>query len=479
MTTLLTKRKILSILILLFGASRLSAQQFIQYLLPDSARYIILHAKSEQERFQGYYGLDRYYYTTGLYDSSRHIQARMYAIAKSSNSDSLLADTYHAMANMLVHKSDYNFALSNYFKALEYAKDDYRKARSYAAAAYVYMLTGNDELGLKFVRKADSILTFSFEKRAPYIKKVVNIFSGVAFTHLNKPDSALLHLQRAETDVTLLDATMNAVLLGSLSMGYELKKEDDLANVYYKKTLAFCKNEKLVSSYIRNANRYCNYLLKEGDYINAKKLALEILSVATQTISNDGLSNVAASLKKLYSHAGNRDSAFYYAEMQIAYQDSMSNQKRIAEFQNITFIQQLKDIDEQTKLQQDAEQRQHNIQFALIALGIITFIVLFLFLSRSIIVNEKWIEFLGVLGLLIVFEFINLIIHPHLAEVTHDSPIFMLMILVVIAALLIPVHHQLEKWIKEKMVGKNKKIRLAAARKTIEKLENEKTNLLL
>jgi hypothetical protein len=477
MINLLPKRKILSTLIILFGAGRLSAQQFIQYLSPDSAHYVILHAKSEQERFHGYYGLDRYYYTTGLYDSSRYIQAKMYAIAKSANSDPLLADTHHAIGNMLVHKSDYNFSLSNYFRALEYAKDDYRKARSYAAAAYVYMLTGNDELGLKFVRKADSIITFSFEKRAPYIKKVVHIFSGVAFTHLNKPDSALLYLQKAETDATVLDATMNAVLFGSLSLNYELKREDDLADLYYKKTLAFCKTEKLVFLYIRNANHYCNYLLKKGDYINAKTLALKILSVATQTIGNDGLSNVAASLKKIYSHAGNKDSAFYYAEMQIAYQDSMSNQKRIAEFQNITFAQQLKEIDEQTRVQQDAEQRQHNIQFALIALGIITFTILFLLLARSIIVNEKWIEFLGVLGLLIVFEFINLIIHPYLAEVTHDSPVFMLMILVVIAAVLIPLHHKLEIQITGKMVEKNKKIRVAAAKKIIEKLGNDKNNL--
>ena len=66
---------------------------------------------THNEKFRGYYGLDRYYYTTGLYDSSRAIQAQMYAIAKSLNDDSLLADVYHAIANMLVHKSDYNFSL--------------------------------------------------------------------------------------------------------------------------------------------------------------------------------------------------------------------------------------------------------------------------------------------------------------------------------------------------------------------------------
>jgi hypothetical protein len=47
----------------------------------------------------------------------------------------------------------------------------------------------------------------------------------------------------------------------------------------------------------------------------------------------------------------------------------------------------------------------------------------------------------------------------------------MLLALVIIASLLIPLHHRLEKWIKEKMVEKNKKIRLAAAKKTIAKLE--------
>jgi hypothetical protein len=49
----------------------------------------------------------------------------------------------------------------------------------------------------------------------------------------------------------------------------------------------------------------------------------------------------------------------------------------------------------------------------------------------------------------------------------------MLGIMVCIAALLIPLHHKLEHWITHKMVEKNKKIRLEAARKTIAKLEGQ------
>ena len=47
----------------------------------------------------------------------------------------------------------------------------------------------------------------------------------------------------------------------------------------------------------------------------------------------------------------------------------------------------------------------------------------------------------------------------------------MLLALVCIAALLIPLHHKLEKWATHKLVEKNKQIRLANAKKTIEELE--------
>ena len=49
----------------------------------------------------------------------------------------------------------------------------------------------------------------------------------------------------------------------------------------------------------------------------------------------------------------------------------------------------------------------------------------------------------------------------------------MLMALVALASLLIPLHHRMEKWIKEKMTEKNKKIRLENAKKTIEQLKEK------
>jgi NADH:ubiquinone oxidoreductase subunit 6 (subunit J) len=119
------------------------------------------------------------------------------------------------------------------------------------------------------------------------------------------------------------------------------------------------------------------------------------------------------------------------------------------------------------------EQRKENIQYALIALGLVTFVILFLILSRSFITNTKLIAFLGVVALLIVFEFFNLLLHPFLENKTHHSPVLMLLALVCIAAVLVPLHQRIEDWTTKKLVEKNKAIRLANAKKTIVKLEHD------
>jgi hypothetical protein len=458
-------RNIFLLTVLLF-ARLLSFSQ--AYTMPlDSARLLIKTAKGK-EKFYSMRRLDRYYYTTGLYDSSVLFQKQMYALAKELKSDSMMYLTLRAIGNRFTTKTDYNFGLQNYFDALNYANNNTIKSGLYQNIAYVYAVTENTDVALSYLQKGDALGVANFFFQNLY---------GMVYNSLQKPDSALLFLKRCdEGDTKDYDATVYAILPAQMGMAYELEEDTILARAYYEKAINYCRKQKIASAQIRHGNLYCDFLLHSEKYEAAKQLALENLVVAHKAGINEGISNIAGILRKVYMHTGKKDSIIYYAQMQINYKDSVSNQKRIAEFQNITFAQQLKNIDEQSKIDEANERRKNNIQYVLIALGIIIFISMFLLLSRSIIVNDKWIEFFGVLGLLIVFEFINLLIHPYISEATHDSPIFMLVILVIVAALLIPMHHRLEKWIKEKMVAKNKAIRIAAARKTIEKLDKEKSS---
>ena len=151
--------------------------------------------------------------------------------------------------------------------------------------------------------------------------------------------------------------------------------------------------------------------------------------------------------------------------------DSTFSADKVLQIQSIGFVEQERQREIDNNKLKDADERKHNLQYAAIVIALITFVILFFLLSRSIMVKTKFIEFFGVLGLLAVFEFINLFIHPYLSHATNDSPVLMLVVLIAIGALLIPLHHKLEKWITKIMVEKNKKIRLEAAKKTIQQLE--------
>ncbi|MBK7308277.1 MAG: hypothetical protein IPI88_15470 [Chitinophagaceae bacterium] len=120
----------------------------------------------------------------------------------------------------------------------------------------------------------------------------------------------------------------------------------------------------------------------------------------------------------------------------------------------MTFEEDLRQQEVAAEKLKEEEQRKQNIQYALIALGIIVLLTLYLLLSRSFITNTKLIEFFGVVALLIVFEFLNLLLHPFLERVTHHSPVLMLLALVCIAALLVPLHHKVEKGATLKLVEK-------------------------
>lgn len=445
---------------------RLSAQGYIDV---DAARKLVLSAKTQEEKFAGLRTLDRFYVSTGLFDSSALTQREMFAIAKELKRDTLMVALYRAIGNRYAIKTDYNFSILNYAKGLEYtASDEQRRAGLYLNLAYVYIVTGNTAVALDYMQKgriigqADQNLFFE------------NLLYGLIYNNLGKPDSALFYFRQGENVPTkITDPLLISVSLLQTGRAHELNGDADLAETYYKKTMAYCKEKHLPSSIIRTGNVYCNFLMKNGKYNEAKQIALEDLAVATKAGINEGISSVAEVLRKIYTHITNKDSIIYYAQLQIDYKDSVSNQKKQSEFQNLTFSQQLREIDEQTKTREAAAERNQNIQFVLMVFGIISFVLVFLLLSRSFITNTKIIAFLGAVALLIVFEFLNLLLHPFLERVTGHSPVLMLLALVCIAALLVPLHHKLEKWATGKMVEKNKKARLTAARRTIELLEKD------
>ncbi|HEX3168371.1 MAG TPA: tetratricopeptide repeat protein [Chitinophagaceae bacterium] len=295
---------------------------------------------------------------------------------------------------------------------------------------------------------------------------------GVCYLNLNKLDSALRYLQRAYESSITINQWDVPYMLWNLGSVHSKMNNALLAVSYFKMSIQISEDAKRY----RQLNFAYTGLAVHFQRMNQQDSCILYLKKALVSVQNTPFFFMSVTPAKMLAdiyEQSNCDSTLKYAGIYKVANDSVFSNKINQEIQVMTFDEQLRQQELVTGKIKAEEQRQQNIQFALIALGIIVFIILFLLFSRSIVANQTLISFFGVLGLLIVFEFINLLIHPWLASFTHESPVLMLLVLVLIASLLIPLHHRLEKWIKEKMTEKNKTIRLAAAKKTIEKLEKK------
>jgi hypothetical protein len=230
--------------------------------------------------------------------------------------------------------------------------------------------------------------------------------------------------------------------------------------------------KQLNRSFTAKANYFYDINRKDSSAVNAKK--------AIDVVQNTAFSNYSIRPAKLLLDIykkNNSDSALKYSEIYRIANDSVFNVKTIQQTQLMTFEHDLHQQELTLEKIKEEEQRNQIIQYILIALGIITFLILFLLLSRSFITNIKLIEFLSVLALLIVYEFLNLLLHNFFEKITNHSPVLLLLALVCVAAILVPFHSKIEKWSTARLVEKNKIIRLAKAKKTIEELEDKTDNI--
>lgn len=300
---------------------------------------------------------------------------------------------------------------------------------------------------------------------------------GVIYSTSGLPDSGLIYAQRAvNIDTKNKDTLRISTSLSTLGENYMAAGELDIAlpflrkSFYYQSVVLGQQNGYSVAySYNDFAQVFLGLKQFDSSIFYAQKAKL-----LSQTSGyKDQLLRAYEYLNQSFSKENQKDSLIKYLNLASIAKDSLYSTEKTRSLEAASFREQIRQQEFDAEKIKTDEERQQNIQFALIAFGIITFIVIFLLFSRSIVANEKLISFFGILGLLVVFEFINLLIHPWLASFTHHSPVLMLLALVLIASLLIPFHHKMEHWIKGKMIEKNKAIRLAAAKKTIEELEKK------
>ena len=380
-----------------------------------------------------------------------------------------LGGQYRAFGN-------YPMALHCAFSSLnirEQINDTTGMSRGYFIAGLVYEEMGDLKNALSHLQKA---VKYSSPDNIR-IGAITNAGIGSIHFKLNNIDSALHYYQKSYEYFNLdNDKFAYCTVLNGLG-DLQLKKgNDELAIGYYREALRNCSKYADKTGYMityDRISRFFNTLSKRDSTIKYGKLTLQY---AMDLNNYAQINRTATMLSKSYQDQNLKTALFYLQTAKVA-TDSIFNLQTSGQIQSLFLVQAEKEKATTEKKIFDYEQNKQNIQLISIAFSIISFVFIFLLLSHSFITSARLIEFLSGVSLLIVFEFIYLLLHPFLETITHHSPVLMLLALVCIAALLVPLHHKIEHWAAAKLVEKNKAIRLAAAKKTIEQLDMKPENV--
>jgi hypothetical protein len=268
------------------------------------------------------------------------------------------------------------------------------------------------------------------------------------YLKLNQADSALFYLEDAYKIAIQKKDIRTALILARFGEIYEKSGDSQSALNYYR--LGFHAAE---ANGLQAAATIAGSLASFFDKAGNKDSSIFYAKIAfSKSASLSSMQQAAMLLSKQYEQK-NLALSYHYYKMAIAAKDSLFSIEKINEMQKLTAEEELHRQEVAEEIIKEAESRKKAIRIAGISIFLPMFFLIVVLLGR-LKIKPRFIEFMGILSLLFVFEFITLILHPFIEKWTDHDPIMMLLILVGIAAFLVPMHHRIERWMKEHLVRK-------------------------
>ncbi|MFO7655524.1 MAG: tetratricopeptide repeat protein [Bacteroidales bacterium] len=439
----------------------------------DSIQQLLQNEKQDTTRVRLLNELSWFYF---LHKPDTALILSQQALALSSQIDFVEgeASSLDKIGSVFTYTGNYSKALEFHLEALKIAESVNDEKIMSSALANI----GNDYSSMENYRQAAEyyLKGLAIARRINYDRGILVCLGnlGNAYEKLDILDSARLYtIQFYDIAIQMKSNANTGVALSNLGYIHARMEQHAVARANFHLSIPLFLQEDdydgLAASYLGLAESFRD----GGTADSALYYAKRSLLYGEKAGFTARIMHASNFLTDYYISIQKYDSAFVYQRAAIAAKDSLFSQEKQREFQSLTFEETMRQQNLAVMKAAEEKQRSHNIQFAFMAVAIVVFIIAFLLLSQTIIVNEKWIRFLGVLGLLLFFEFLNLFMHPYISKLTHHSPLYTLFMMVLIASVLIPFHHKIDHWIKEKMVVKNKRLRLAAAKRTVAELEKE------
>lgn len=418
-----------------------SLQRLLQTEKQDTNRVTLLWKLAEQYQF---FKPD----TTLQLAQQAYLQAKHIKYTEGeSRSLAVMATGQYLLGN-------YTEALKNYTLKLQ-IEEKRNSSRNYASAlsniGLMYILLADYPNALHYLHKADSTIMAAGTAVKKEIHNQVLTNLGETYYRMKKTDSAFSYFSQVlKNGINSGDLVYEGAAL--LGMGNVLAavNRDSAALTYYQQAFALLNDGANNDMVCETAQGLANVFSRTGKTDSA----LYYARLAFTTGKKDGFLSreldAANFLSHFYKDLKKFDSAFLYMEQAVTLQDSLKGQAKTREAMIISTNEQLRQAELAEQKLVEKEARIQQLQILSICIFIPLFFLITLAISR-IRIHRNIVRFMGVVSLLLFFEFLVLLLHPVIGELTHHNKVLELLILVVIGAGLVPLHHRLEKLVITKL----------------------------
>jgi len=349
---------------------------------------------------------------------------------------------------------NYPSALNNYMSKLQ-IEEKRNSIRNYISAlnniGLMYILLADYNHALSYLYRADSTVRVAGGEAKNELENRILINLGETFYRMKLADSANYYFSRAlQVAVDKQDNFYQGAALLGLGNVEAAEGNDSAAMRNFRKSLQFLNDGTNSDMICETAMGLANIFQKT----NQPDSALHYARLAFDIGRDDGFLSreldAAAFLSLFYKKEKKFDSAFAYLERSLLLQDSLKGQAKTREAMIISSNEQLRQSELAEQKSREQEARLEQLQILAICIFIPAFFMLTIAVSR-VRIRRDIVRFMGVVSLLLLYEFLILLLHPLIGELTHHNKVLELLILVVIGAGLVPLHHKLEHHLIERL----------------------------
>ena len=365
------------------------------------------------------------YFSLSKFKNAYEYWLKALEIAEDMNYSQGIANHQHNIGNIFMSQKDYDKALHYYTLALntsEKTGNNQLATNAYTSIGNVYAKMKDYAKALEYHFKALAI-DEQLGQKGDIAADKINI--GTVYNDLGKYTNAL------------------DILAEALQIKKDIGDKNGAAKAYNmtgKVYLYIAKQSKTgadKTQMLKNAVLYLDSAVatdKEIGYLDNLQLSYKYLSEAQEILQD-------------------HSAAFESYKGYITIKDSVYSLEKQAEIFNLEKQAEIETEKRQAERIEAEHERKEYIEIGGISLFIIVMILATL-LIRHKRINPKVIDILGTFSVLIVFEFIELLLHGKIEALTHHNLTLTLLCLLGLAAIIIPVHHRIDHWMKDKIGSK-------------------------